>query len=58
MSVSSDLGTWGPMAWFRIKEPESATGNNHQNLTACELQTDLPSDATLSARNGNAKELL
>jgi hypothetical protein len=33
------------VAWFRIKEPESATGNNHQNPAAWRLQTDLPADA-------------
>jgi hypothetical protein len=34
MSISSDLGTWGPMAsgWFRIKEPESATGQTMTNI--------------------------
>ena len=33
------------VAWFRIKEPEPATDNNHQNPTACEVQTDLPAHA-------------
>jgi hypothetical protein len=29
------------VAWFRIKEPEFATDNNHENPTAPELKTDL-----------------
>ena len=29
------------VAWFRIKEPELATDNNHENPTAPELQADL-----------------
>jgi hypothetical protein len=33
------------VAWFCFKESEPATGNDHQNPTACELQTDLPPNA-------------
>ena len=33
------------VAWFRIKEPEPATDNNHESPTAPELQADLPADA-------------
>jgi hypothetical protein len=33
------------VASFCFKEPEPATGNNHQNPTACELQTDLSANA-------------
>jgi multidrug efflux pump len=29
------------VAWFRIKEPELATDNHHENPTAPELQADL-----------------
>jgi multidrug efflux pump len=29
------------VAWFRIKEPEPATDNNHENPIALRLQTDL-----------------
>jgi hypothetical protein len=37
------------VAWFRIKEPEPATANNHENPTVPELQAD-PSADTPSQR--------
>jgi hypothetical protein len=42
------------VAWFCFKEPEPATGNNHQNPTACELQTDLPANAPYRREMENA----
>jgi hypothetical protein len=33
------------VAWFRIKEPEPATDNNHESQTAPKLRADLPADA-------------
>jgi hypothetical protein len=33
------------VAWFRIKEPESATDNAHENSTAPELQAGLSAEA-------------
>ena len=33
------------VAWFRIKEPESATDNTHENPLAPELQAGLSADA-------------
>ena len=42
------------VAWFRIKEPEPATDNNHQNPTAFGLQTDLPADAPYQREMENA----
>jgi hypothetical protein len=33
------------VAWFRIKESESAPGNHHETPTALELQADLSTDA-------------
>jgi hypothetical protein len=43
------------VAWFRIKEPESATDNHHKNPIAPELQTDhLPADAPSQREMENA----
>jgi hypothetical protein len=42
------------VAWFCFKEPEPATGNNHQNPTASELQTDLPTNAPYRRKMENA----
>jgi hypothetical protein len=33
------------VAWFRIKEPESATDNTRENPTAPDLQADPSADA-------------
>jgi hypothetical protein len=33
------------VAWFRIKEPKSATDNTHEKPTAPKLQADLSADA-------------
>jgi hypothetical protein len=33
------------VAWFRIKEPEPATDNTHENPLAPELQAHLSADA-------------
>jgi hypothetical protein len=33
------------VAWFRIKEPEPATDNTHENSTAPELKAGLSADA-------------
>jgi multidrug efflux pump len=33
------------VAWFRIKEPQPATDNTHENPTTPELQADLSADA-------------
>jgi hypothetical protein len=33
------------VAWFRIKQPERETDNNHENPTAPELQADLAANA-------------
>jgi hypothetical protein len=41
-----------------LKEPEAARDNNHQNPTACKLQTDLPADAPYRREMENAWELL
>jgi multidrug efflux pump len=42
------------VAWFRIKEPELATDNNHENPTAPALQADLPADAPSQRELENA----
>jgi multidrug efflux pump subunit AcrB len=42
------------VAWFSIKEPEPATDNNHQNPTACELQTDLQAGTPYQREMQNA----
>ena len=46
------------VAWFRIKEPEPATDNHHENPTAPELQADLSADAPYRGEMKNALELL
>jgi hypothetical protein len=42
------------VAWFCFKEPAPATGNNHQNPTACKLQTDLSANAPYRREMENA----
>ena len=42
------------VAWFRIKEPEPATDNTHENPTAPELQADLSADAPSQRELENA----
>jgi hypothetical protein len=42
------------VAWFRIKEPEPATDNKHENPTALELKADLSADAPFQPEMENA----
>jgi hypothetical protein len=42
------------VAWFRIKEPEPATGNNHENPTARESPAHLSGDAPAQRELENA----
>jgi multidrug efflux pump subunit AcrB len=42
------------VAWFRIKEPELATDNNHENPTVPKLQADLSTDALFQSELENA----
>jgi hypothetical protein len=42
------------VAWFRIKEPEPATKNIHENTPAPEARTDLSADALTHRELENA----
>jgi multidrug efflux pump len=42
------------VAWFRIKEPEPATDNKHENPTSPELKADLSADTPLQPEMENA----
>jgi hypothetical protein len=44
------------VAWFRIKEPEPATDNTHENPTSPELKADLSADAPFQPETENAWE--
>jgi hypothetical protein len=44
------------VAWFRIKEPQSATENIHETSLAPESQAELSADAPLRRELENAQE--
>jgi hypothetical protein len=46
------------VAWFRIKEPEPASDNNHENPIAPELQANLSANTPSKRELENAQEAL
>jgi hypothetical protein len=42
------------VAWFRIKEPEPAKDNKHENPTAPELKANLSADTPIQPEMANA----